>query len=36
MEIDPNNEIVKLCVEGMNIEGGEGESKRAITLFKKA
>src|SRR5690606_32191075 len=37
MEIDPNNEIVKLCVEGVNIEGGgEGESKRAITLFKKA
>src|SRR5690606_4850272 len=37
MQIDPNSEIVKICVEGMNIEGdGEGESKRAITLFKKA
>ena len=37
MQIDPNSEIVKICVEGMNIEGdGEGESKRAITLFQKA
>lgn len=33
MQFDPNNPIVKLCAEGMNIEG---ESDKALQLFQQA
>ncbi len=35
MEFDPNNPVIKLCVEGMNAEG-EGEIKEAHKLFQQA
>lgn len=35
MPFDPNNNIVKLCAEGMHLEG-EGKKEEALTLFQKA
>lgn len=35
MAFDPNNHIVKLCIEGMNLEG-EGKSAAAETVFLQA
>ena len=35
MEFDPNNPVIKLCVEGMNAES-EGEIEEAHRLFQQA
>ncbi|HEY1040139.1 MAG TPA: rRNA adenine methyltransferase [Bacteroidia bacterium] len=35
MQFDPNNNIVKLCAEGMNLEG-KGKSQEAAALFLQA
>src|SRR5581483_972658 len=35
MQFDPNNPIVKLCAEGMSLEG-EGKHAEAAKLFHKA
>src|ERR1700759_4626617 len=35
MEFDPNNPVIKLCVEGMNAEG-EGNIEQAQQLFQQA
>ena len=35
MEFDPNNNVVKLCAEGMNMEG-EGKAQEASKLFLQA
>lgn len=35
METDPNNEIVKLCAQGMDLEG-KGKKEEAMMLFEKA
>lgn len=35
MQFDPNNEVVKLCAEGMELEG-QGKKKEALQLFQKA
>lgn len=35
MDIDPNNLVVKLCAQGMALEG-EGKPEEASTLFIKA
>lgn len=34
MQFDPNNEIVKLCAEGMELER-QGKKKEALQLFQK-
>jgi tetratricopeptide (TPR) repeat protein len=35
MNFDPNNKVVKLCAEGMTLEG-EGKPKDALRLFEQA
>lgn len=35
MKFDPNNHVVKLCAEGMNMEG-QGKPAEAYELFQKA
>lgn len=35
MHFDPNNNIIRLCTEGMNLEG-EGKSEEAYKLFQQA
>ncbi len=35
MQFDPNNKIVKLCAEGMELEG-QGRKKEALKLFQQA
>ena len=35
MEVDPNNNVVKLCTQGMGLEG-EGKPEEARELFIKA
>ena len=35
MQYDPNNNVVKLCAEGMNLEG-EGKKEEALVLFLQA
>jgi hypothetical protein len=35
MEIDPNNPVVKLCTQGMSLEG-QGHPEEASKLFTKA
>jgi tetratricopeptide (TPR) repeat protein len=35
MQFDPNNNIVKLCAEGMSLEG-EGKKEEAHKLFQQA
>ncbi|MVN20752.1 rRNA adenine methyltransferase [Mucilaginibacter arboris] len=35
MNFDPNNLVVKLCTEGMTLEG-EGKTQEALQLFKQA
>jgi len=35
MQFDPNNNIVKLCAQGMSLES-EGKKKEALTLFRQA
>lgn len=35
MEFDPNNPVIKLCVEGMNAEG-EGNTEQAQQFFQQA
>jgi len=35
MQLDPNNPIVKLCAQGMNLEG-EGKKDEALQLFEQA
>jgi tetratricopeptide (TPR) repeat protein len=35
MQFDPNNTIVKLCAQGMALEG-EGKSEEALQLFQQA
>jgi tetratricopeptide (TPR) repeat protein len=35
MEFDPDNPVIKLCVEGMNAEG-EGNIDQALQLFQQA
>ena len=35
MQFDPNNNVVKLCAEGMNLEG-EGKNEEALKLFQQA
>nr|WP_068888648.1 rRNA adenine methyltransferase [Pedobacter panaciterrae] len=35
MHYDPNNNVVKLCAEGMNLEGA-GKKKEALKLFLQA
>jgi tetratricopeptide (TPR) repeat protein len=35
MQFDPNNKIVKLCAEGMTLEG-EGKKEEALRLFLQA
>jgi tetratricopeptide (TPR) repeat protein len=35
MQFDPNNKIVKLCAEGMGLEG-EGKKEEALQLFLQA
>ncbi|CAL1517456.1 rRNA adenine methyltransferase [Chitinophaga sp. MM2321] len=35
MKTDPNNDIVKLCAQGMNLEG-EGKNEEALKLFQQA
>lgn len=35
MQIDPNNPIVKLCAQGMSLEG-EGKKEEALQLFERA
>ena len=35
MNFDPNNKVVKLCAEGMTLEG-EGRPKEALILFEQA
>ncbi|HEV8083143.1 MAG TPA: rRNA adenine methyltransferase [Chitinophagaceae bacterium] len=35
MQFDPNNNIVKLCAEGMDLEG-KGDAKEAHQMFQQA
>jgi len=35
MQYDPNNKVVKLCAEGMSLEG-EGKKEEALELFLQA
>ena len=35
MQFDPNNPVVKLCAQGMDLEG-EGKPEEAYQLFRKA
>lgn len=35
MQFDPNNNIVKLCIQGMDLEG-EGKKEEASLLFERA
>lgn len=35
MNFDPNNKIIKLCAEGMNLEG-QGKPAEALALFSQA
>lgn len=35
MQFDPNNKVVKLCAEGMELEG-QGKKNEALQLFQKA
>lgn len=35
MQFDPNNNIIKLCAEGMSLEG-EGKKEAALQLFQQA
>lgn len=35
MQFDPNNHIIKLCAEGMSLEG-EGKKEAALQLFEQA
>ena len=35
MHFDPNNPIIKLCAEGMMLEG-EGKNEEALVLFQQA
>jgi hypothetical protein len=35
MQFDPNNNIVKLCTQGMSLEG-EGKKEEALKLFQQA
>ena len=35
MQFDPNNPTVKLCIEGMNLEG-EGRKEDAFVVFRQA
>ncbi len=35
MQLDPNNPIIKLCAQGMNLEG-EGKKEEALQLFEQA
>jgi tetratricopeptide (TPR) repeat protein len=35
MQLDPNNPIVRLCAQGMNLEG-EGKKAEALRLFEQA
>ncbi len=35
MQLDPNNPIIKLCAQGMNLEG-EGKMDEALKLFEQA
>lgn len=35
MQFDPNNNVVKLCAQGMELEG-QGKSEEAIKLFRQA
>lgn len=35
MQFDPDNNIIKLCAQGMALEG-EGKKEEAVTLFHKA
>lgn len=35
MQFDPNNNIIKLCAEGMGLEG-EGKKEAALQLFEQA
>jgi tetratricopeptide (TPR) repeat protein len=35
MNFDPNSNVVKLCAEGMNLEG-EGKPEEALKLFNQA
>jgi hypothetical protein len=35
MQFDPNNNIVKLCAQGMTLEG-EGKKTEALKLFQQA
>jgi tetratricopeptide (TPR) repeat protein len=35
MQFDPNNNIVKLCAQGMSLEG-EGKKEEAFILFQQA
>lgn len=35
MKFDPNNKIVKLCAEGMELEG-QGRNNEALKLFQQA
>lgn len=35
MQYDPNNNVVKLCAEGMNLEG-QGKNEEALNLFLQA
>ncbi len=35
MQFDPNNNVVKLCAQGMGLEG-EGRNEEALKLFQQA
>ena len=35
MQFDPNNNVVKLCANGMDLEG-QGRKKEALALFQQA
>ena len=35
MHFDPNNKIIQLCIQGMNLEG-EGKKEDALALFLRA
>ena len=35
MQFDPDNNIVKLCAQGMNFEG-EGKNEEALKLYQHA
>lgn len=35
MQFDPNNKVVQLCAEGMELEG-QGKKNEALQLFQRA